>query len=63
MKTTKIEWTDKTWNPITVRGNDPLSTVLIPYPNISAADVQYCYLVIMSEDGMKVSDSTLVQVV
>jgi len=46
-----------------VRGSDPLSTVLIPYPNISAADVQCCYLVIMSEDGTQVSDSTFVQVV
>jgi len=46
-----------------VRGSDPLSTILIAYPNISAADVVCCYVFVLNADGTKVSNSVFVQVV
>jgi hypothetical protein len=45
-----------------VRGNESLSTILIPYPGINASDVACCYVMVTSEDGKRVSDSTFVTV-
>jgi len=45
-----------------VRGSDPLSTILIAYPNITAAEVKCCYVFVQSADGSQVSDSVFVTV-
>ncbi|MDP4238638.1 MAG: DUF6266 family protein [Bacteroidota bacterium] len=44
-----------------VRGSEPLSTVLIPYPNISASDVECCYIFVLNQDGTKACNSKFVQ--
>ncbi len=44
------------------RGKDAISTILIPYPGIAAADVVCCYAYVLNEDGTKVSKSVFVQV-
>jgi hypothetical protein len=45
-----------------VRGTEALSTILIPYPGITAAEMVCLYVLVMSEDGTQVSDSVFVQV-
>jgi len=45
-----------------VRGNQELSSILIPYPGIKADDMVCCYVLVTSEDGKQVSDSTFVVV-
>ena len=45
-----------------VRGSQALNTVLIPYQGIAAEDVACLYVLVMSEDGMQVSDSMFVTV-
>jgi len=44
------------------RGSNALSTILIAYPNITAAEVKCCYVFVLSEDGTKASDSVFVTV-
>lgn len=44
------------------RGNDAISTILIPYPGLAATDVVCCYAYVLNEDGTKVSKSVFVQV-
>ena len=44
------------------RGNAAISTILIPYPGITATDVVCCYAYVLNEDGTKVSKSVFVQV-
>ena len=46
-----------------VRGKQPLTDILIPYPGITAAEVECCYLFALSEDGKNASDSTYVEIV
>ncbi|MDD4971322.1 MAG: DUF6266 family protein [Paludibacter sp.] len=45
-----------------VRGIQEVSSILIPYAGISADDMVCCYLMVTSEDGKQVSDSTYVVV-
>jgi len=45
-----------------VRGTQALTTIVIPYPGISAADVECCYVFVLNALGTKVSDSTYVEV-
>jgi hypothetical protein len=45
-----------------VRGAEALSTILIPYPGITAADMVCLYVLVMSEDGKQVSNSVFVTV-
>ncbi len=46
-----------------VRGNQPLTTIVIPYPGIAAADVVCCYVMVLSQDGKQVSNAVYVEVV
>ena len=45
-----------------VRGTEAVATILIPYPGILAADVECCYLFVLSANGSNASDSTHVVV-
>ena len=44
------------------RGNQPISTILLPYADINAADVVCCYVFALNADGSNASKSTFVQV-
>jgi len=45
-----------------VRGSDPLSTILLPYPDINVVDVECCYLFVLSDVGNNASNSTFVEI-
>jgi len=45
-----------------VRGSDAENSILLEYPDIKAADVECCYVYVISEDGSNASESTYVQV-
>ena len=46
-----------------VRGGAAVATILLPYADIQAADVECCYLFVYSEDGSMASDSTYVRLI
>ncbi len=46
-----------------VRGIQTLTDIVLPYPGITLADVECCYLFALSEDGKNASDSTYVEIV
>jgi len=45
------------------RGNEPVGTITLNYNGIIAANVECCYLFVLSADGSNASDSTYVEVV
>jgi hypothetical protein len=45
-----------------VRGASAIATILLPYADIQAADVECCFLFVVKEDGSNVSKSTYVVV-
>ncbi len=45
-----------------VRGNQAVTTLLIPSPGITAADVACCYVFALNAEGTRVSDSVYVEV-
>ena len=45
-----------------VRGNEPLASILLPYPDIAASAVECCYLFVYNEDESMSSESTYVEV-